>query len=401
MAEYLIQDKTLKYIFDAVKEKAGISSTQMDTERLINEIYLLDTDTDIGAPADGVTFYDYDGTVLYHYTVKEARALTSLPAFPKEMPYVGVAFAGWTHSLDEVNSVVTSLDVGAMYESNNSKFVLEIPTSQTIDFYFKQTTSNGVSITWGDGNVTTVSGTGDVCASHAYTSGGTYTVEFDIISGTLQFVTQGKYFMDVITSSTSSGKGTRQDYLKHAVIGGGAIFGEPIENIMYSYYSPFVGSFYLETVILSKEYAYIPQHAFNYCQSLKFFIVPNNVTRICKRAFYCCKAIKGIVIPESVTHISDSSVIFQCDALIKLIFPSNIVHKSSLFNYCKNLKWLHVRRKTPCNYSGTISLFGDDNFINNNLKIYVPFTCVEAYKTANHWSDYASRIKGEAIPVKY
>jgi hypothetical protein len=31
-----------------------------------------------------VTFYDYDGTLLHSYTVKEAQALTELPELPKQ-----------------------------------------------------------------------------------------------------------------------------------------------------------------------------------------------------------------------------------------------------------------------------------------------------------------------------
>lgn len=59
MAEYLIQDNTLKNLATAIREKAGITD-EMTAEDMIKNIYLLETDTDTGAPAYGVTFYDWE-----------------------------------------------------------------------------------------------------------------------------------------------------------------------------------------------------------------------------------------------------------------------------------------------------------------------------------------------------
>ena len=52
------------------------------------------------AAAKAVNFRDYDGTVLYSYTVDEAAALTELPALPE---HSGLICQGWNWSLDDMS----------------------------------------------------------------------------------------------------------------------------------------------------------------------------------------------------------------------------------------------------------------------------------------------------------
>lgn len=121
-------------------------------------------------PTKLIRFFDYDGTLLYSYTQAEAQDLTEMPAHPT---HDGLVADGWTHTLQEVKSHIY-LDVGAVYYSgigsaDTTYLKLWLNTS-TLAVRFQQDVSDGVTIDWGDGSVTeTVSGTGQVSASHTYT----------------------------------------------------------------------------------------------------------------------------------------------------------------------------------------------------------------------------------------
>ena len=67
-----------------------------------------------GAPAaeKDVNFYDYDGTLLYSYTLEEAQALTELPALPTRE---GLTCQGWNYDLATIKSYGRKVNVGATY----------------------------------------------------------------------------------------------------------------------------------------------------------------------------------------------------------------------------------------------------------------------------------------------
>ena len=95
--------------------------------------------------------------------------------------------------------------------------------------------------------------------------------------------------------------------------------------------------------------------------------IPNSITRIGVDAFYYCTKLKTITIPSSVNSI-DFAAFYGCSGLTSVTSlpktPPAI--ESSVFEYT------------------------------NSCPIYVPEQSVAAYKTAEYWSGYASRI--QAIP---
>ena len=265
MSEYLIQEDTMKFIADATRQKAGITD-EMTPERIIDELYLLETDTDTGAPATGVTFYDYDGTVLYSYTVREARALTALPNGPS---HDGLPFAGWTHTLDEVNSTMKCLDVGAMYTPTTTKLTLNVTTAKTITVYFSQTVSRGVSIHWNDFSNHTVEGTGARSLSYYYDVG-QHTIEFEVTNGYLYLGLQDTE--GILHKPTFAGDYGDNLLLTDVVIGANTLFANN--------FFPFLACENLKTVILRKGLTSIPKQTFSHCTNLKFCVIPNTVKSI-------------------------------------------------------------------------------------------------------------------------
>ncbi|MBR0394709.1 MAG: leucine-rich repeat protein, partial [Alistipes sp.] len=92
----------------------------------------------------------------------------------------------------------------------------------------------------------------------------------------------------------------------------------------------------------------------------------SKVTSIGNSAFWDCELLKSITIPDSVTSIG-----------------------SSAFLKCSSLTSIYCKPTTPP--SGRSYMF-DSNA--SGRKIYVPTASVNAYKSAQFWSDYASDIVG-------
>ena len=107
--------------------------------------------------------------------------------------------------------------------------------------------------------------------------------------------------------------------------------------------------------------------AFDYCTSLTSVTIPDSVTRIVSYAFCWCDSLTSVTIGDSVTSIGYGA-----------------------FQYCRSLTSVYCKATTPP------VLYGGSVFDNNGSgrKIYVPAGSVEAYKSAEIWSEYADAIVG-------
>ena len=88
--------------------------------------------------------------------------------------------------------------------------------------------------------------------------------------------------------------------------------------------------------------------------------VPSNITRVNQNAFRDCSSLVALDLPSTTTFIGDWSL-----------------------GRCNNL-YLTVRAVTPPTY---------DNAAFSGKAIYVPSESVEAYKAANGWKGFASKIQ--------
>jgi len=100
---------------------------------------------------------------------------------------------------------------------------------------------------------------------------------------------------------------------------------------------------------------------------LSEYRIPDGVTTIEGNAFYDCDCLTSVTIPDSVTTIEYWA-----------------------FYWCSSLTSIYCKPTTPPTL--------DDSTAGNpfpyDSKIYVPRGSVDAYKSANVWSDYASQIVG-------
>lgn len=246
-----------------------------------------------------VNFYDYEGTLLYAYSIEEANALTTLPDAPQ---HEGLLFQEWNYSLEDIKSTDRPIDVGATYITDDGKTRLYIsippnsepdrpPARNIVPLYISQTVSNGVTIDWGDGSSTeTLAGTGNVNTTHTYANAGDY----------------------VITLEPTDG----------CILG----FGDGVDNnILGNISTCLVYQNMLYSVRIGRLVTHISDWSFYECGSLSSITLPNNIISIGNFAFNSCVSLLGITIPNGITKISEGSF-DSCVRLLNISISKSVVN---------------------------------------------------------------------------
>ena len=132
----------------------------------------------------------------------------------------------------------------------------------------------------------------------------------------------------------------------------------------------------------------IGSSAFSGCNSLTSITIPDSVTTIEDNVFYSCSSLTSITIPESVTTFGRQAFC-NCSSLTSITIPESVTTFGiAAFSNCSSLTSVYCKSTIPpAGGSGMFALNASDR------KIYVPTKSVDAYKTAQYWSNYASSIE--------
>lgn len=292
-------------------------------------------ETPESAKWDDVTFIDYDGSVLYSYSLAEAQALTDLPALPS---HEGLVCQGWNWTLEAIKSLNRPVTVGAMYITDDGATRLHIKIAtvgrMTVPLHIGQTMSNGVSIDWGDGSTAeTLSGTGNVNTSHTYAEPGDYVISLMPKDGcTLSF-----------GNSSSS----------YCVIGS-------TEN-----------------------------NGIVYCNMLQDVSIGKNVTSISTYAFYRCYSLASIIIHDGIASIGNYSF-SNCYSLASITIPTGVTSIGSYaFAYCFGMRYYDF---SACTAIPALSNKNAFNNIPSDCQMLIPSALYNRWKTATNWATYASKM---------
>lgn len=143
-----------------------------------------------------VTFYDWDGTILYSYTAAEALALEALPEIP-DRSSASLYGGQWNWTLEEIKTCVRAIgmcSIGANYETMPDATEYDIPPTffdiqmddavKRLDLYCGN--PGTYEIDWGDGTTTTeTTGTASTKTfSHIYSDKNPHTVKIQQGQGT-------------------------------------------------------------------------------------------------------------------------------------------------------------------------------------------------------------------------
>ena len=200
----------------------------------------------------------------------------------------------------------------------------------------------------------------------------------------------------------------------------------------------------LTSVTIPESVTSIGDYAFQNCSGLTSVEIPNSVTSIGGYAFAYCTALTSVTIPNSVTSIGDCAFIacsgltspvynahvfafmptsysgaytipdgiesiaggaFKgCSSLTSVIIPNSVTSIGyCAFARCSSLTSVMIEAGTPPTIEA-YSFYDEDDYGHPtnplNISIYVPCGTLDTYKTAEVWSDYASRIKYAPLPYK-
>lgn len=388
MSKVLVNETSLTGIANAIRSKNGLSAVYKPSE-MAGAIEAIQTGSSTPTePVLGseITFYDYDGTILYAYTRAQAQALSALPSAPA---HNGLIFSGWTHTLEQIKATKTVLKVGATYKTDDGTTRIYIHLEDGRTSPILGLGVNGtVSVDWGDGSTpnNTLTGT-NVSAvkwtpSHNYAVAGDYVIKLTV-SGSAQIsgVSASNTYSCLLRYASTADERNKvyQRAIRKVEIG---------NNIS-------IGNF-----------------AFGFCSSMREIVIPNTVSTIGNHAFYNCQ-LSNVILPNSITSIGEygfrddtmlTNIVFAgietvgvrafygCNSMSNFVFPSTV---SSILDYafynCFGVKYYDF---TACSSVPTLSSAPVFNGIPADCEIRVPASLEITWKNATNWATYSEYIVG-------
>ena len=382
MAKIFIEESTLSAIGNSIRAKTG-KVNMIPPLNMPAEIESIQTGGGASPSAkwNDVTFIDYDGSVLYSYSLGEAQELTELPALPT---HDGLVCQGWNWTLEAIKVLNRPVTVGAMYITDDGATRLHIRIAtvdrMTVPLHIGQTVANGVSIDWGDGSAAeTLAGTGNKNTTHTYAEPGDYMISLMPKNGCTLSFGDGSSSYCVMGSAGNNGR-VYYNMLKDVSIGKNVIsIGKYAFQYCYS----------IASVTIPDGVTSISDNAFQYCNSLASVAIPDGVTLISDYAFKSCYSLASVAIPDGVTLISDYA--FQnCHSLASVTIPDSVTSiRTDAFSYCYGMRYYDFSACTDIPVLGSINAF---NNIPSDCQILIPSALYNEWSITTNWKTYASKM---------
>ena len=151
----------------------------------------------------------------------------------------------------------------------------------------------------------------------------------------------------------------------------------------------FRGCSRLTSVTIPDSVTSINKYTFESCSGLRTCTIGSGVISIGDGAFRGCSSLTSLTIPDNVKTV-DLWAFSACTSLTSLTIGSGITSiNNDTFHSCSSLTSVTINATTPPRLHSSSAF---DN--TNNCPIFVPCDSVNAYKSANWWSNLANRIYG-------
>lgn len=364
-------------------------------------------------PSKDVDFIDYDGTILYSYTLAEVQALSTLPPFPS---HTGLTAQGWNWTLADIKALNRPLTVGMTYSTSDGSTRIYIRLDNVLNPYLGFAVKGTATIDWGDGSapeeMTGNSSSTLKTKRHTYSTSGDYVIKITPGStSTVYLIGQSNYLSSILTANASSpsllynrqcSSGIRKIEMGPRVEIGNNAFG-----MLYN----------LETIVLNYQCSSFGSSAFRAASRLKSIVVPNSgaitYNNYCFGYLY---SMRRISLPKEVNGYK-ASVMINCRCIEKITLSTpNIALPGTILNtneYCRKFiftgnitsigtdAWRDSTSAkyfdfTRCTQVPSLSNANCFNNIPPSCSIVVPNSLYDDWKVATNWSSFASYIVKES-----
>lgn len=384
-----------------------------------------------------INFWDYDGTLLYSWTLAELATKTELPPLPS---HDGLVCQGWNWTLQDIKDAGRELDIGALYITDDGKtrLYVDVDTETWDDFVLNywQSNINTTTVDWGDGTTPETKDTSSYIEHrHVYASSGSYVITMSVKDGTTMWLGHDGRML-IANGEADSG---RCAMLRRVEAGARVTGTDP---------QCFRNCCRLESVSLPQTTKIYTARAFEQCTQLRVFIAAD-MDEVWQ-SFYQCSNLRAIATPKGTTQknnyaIANTAVrqvnfdmidaytaealervhikavngqvgdFSSCRSLLEVTIPAdattfvaaafsgdNALRRvtclgniasipAQVFQRCYPLRFVDL---THCTAVPTLANVNAFDATHAQLEIRVPASLADAWKAATNWSSLAEHIVG-------
>lgn len=309
-----------------------------------------------GGPVEekDVNFIDYDGSIVYSYTADEFLELTEMPANPS---HNGLTAQGWNWTLSEAKTYVQTcgiLVVGQNYITDDEKTRVYITLQDDqLDIQLGLGINGSATISWGDGNTSTITGTSVSAVSytsHSYTAAGDYVISIDVASGNQAAILGSGTRCSLILKDHTANAYVNDSYrnsINKVELG---------KNISINH-DAFAYCYSLKSVSIPNTTSISDYNGsmFGYCYSLAGLVIPTSVTALWRYMFNVCKSLRYVSIPSTVNQIYSGA--FSTTSVKMLTFGDLTYIDTGIFTSSDTLKRLSIKSFNSTSYTSIQSTF--------------------------------------------
>lgn len=408
--KYIVDASDMTLVADAIRNRAGVDNSLAFPDEFVDTIDLIigGTTSRSVSPLD-VNFYDYDGTLLYAYTIAEAQAMTELPS---GQTHDGLIFQGWNWSLEDINALTHPMNIGAMYITDDGKTRLYITLQEGRTSPMLGVGVNGtVSVDWGDGTepdvlTGTARDTVQWTPTHQYDAAGDYVIRLTV-DGEMQFLGTGtnlaKTYLLRHATTVDAMNEHYQRCIKKVEIGA---------NVSRIYNFGFLNCEKMTSISIPSSINTIALQAFQHCADLQYCTIPNQIISIGNNIFNSCSNLVHVSFPKGLTSIG-TAVFMNCYSLLEIAIPDSIASiGGQALRYCHDMTHVFVPNSVASvaglafdgciamkyidfsSHTSVPTLVSADAFTNlpADCKIHVPAALYDEWIAATNWTTFADYI---------
>lgn len=436
VTEYLTNGDDLKKVADAIRTKGGTTAELVYPDEFITAIGNIRTEP---PEESDINFWDYEGTLLYSWTLAELTTKTELPPLPS---HDGLVCQGWNWTLQDIKDAGRELDIGALYITDDGKtrLYVDVDTETWDDFVLNywQSNKNATTVDWGDGTTPdSINGDSWTEHRHTYASSGSYVITMSVKEGTtMQLGAGGASRFLIANGDTDMGRcamltkveiGERMTRvterafyaavrLRSVSVPSGVLFdpwrtfeqAANIRAVTVSFSSALIQTFYncsnLQAIASTKGTTQSDNYtiANTAVRQINFDMTDAYMARSLERAHIkavngrvgsfsnCCSLLEVTIPADATTFVAAA---FQGDnALRRVTCLGDIASiPAQVFQRCYPLRFVDL---THCTTVPTLANVNAFNETHPQLEIRVPASLADAWKAATNWSSLADHIVG-------